>query len=53
LSKEEYEKVLIHGAATIMKQKIDRVNLLDNINVDQLIEEGVKKHKKLKEEAEK
>lgn len=53
LSKEEYEKVLIHGAATIMKQKIDKVNLLGDINVDELIDQGVKKFKQLKEEAEK
>ena len=36
-----------------MKQKIDKVNLLGDINVDQLIEEGTKKHRALKEEAEK
>lgn len=36
-----------------MKQKIDKVNLLGDINVDQLIEEGTKKHRELKEEAEK
>ena len=36
-----------------MKQKIDKVNLLGEINVDQLIEEGTKKHRALKEEAEK
>ena len=36
-----------------MKQKIDKVNLLGEINVDELIDEGTKKFKKLKEEADK
>lgn len=53
LSKEEYEKVLIHGASTIMKQKVDKVNLLGEIDIDQLIDEGTRKHRALKEEAEK
>jgi SWI/SNF-related matrix-associated actin-dependent regulator of chromatin subfamily A member 5 len=48
LSKEEYEKILIHGAASIMKQKIDRVQLGGELNIDKLIAEGTEKHMQLK-----
>lgn len=52
LSKEEYEKILIHGAASIMRQKIEKVDAAD-IDIDKLIEEGVQKHKQLKAQASK
>ena len=52
LSKGEYEKILIHGAASIMRQKIEKVDAAD-IDIDKLIEEGVQKHKQLKAQASK
>jgi len=52
LSKEEYEKILLHGAATIMQRKNEKVTSAGEIDIDKLIKEGVEKHKKLKELAE-
>ena len=38
LSKEEYEKILLHGAATIMKQKNDKVKYsVEDIDIENLI----------------
>jgi SWI/SNF-related matrix-associated actin-dependent regulator of chromatin subfamily A member 5 len=54
LSKDEYEKVLLHGATNIMQQKSDRIGLdgqNEEIDIDKLIEEGLDKAKKTKEEA--
>ena len=39
-SKEEYEKILLHGATQIMNAKHDRIEEKD-INIDKLIEEGL------------
>ena len=52
LSKEEYEKILLHGAAHIMKQKHEKVTSAGEIDIDQLIREGEAQHQKLKEAAE-
>ena len=44
----------MHGAASIMKQKNEKVKAssLNNININALIQEGIKKHNDLKTEAE-
>ena len=53
LSKDEYEKILLHGAATIMRQKNDKVfSSAGDINIDKLIEEGEAKFMELKRAAE-
>lgn len=44
LSKDDYEQILLHGAAFIMKQKNEKVLNVEEIDVDQLIEEGREKH---------
>lgn len=51
LSKDEYEKILLHGASHIMKQKNEKVNSAIELDIDKLILEGELKHKALKEEA--
>ena len=51
LSKEEYEKIIIHGAAEILQQKQNKVNEDDECDIEKLIEEGEMKFNQLKEEA--
>lgn len=52
LSKDEYEKILLHGAAQIMKQKNEtKVNSAEELDIDKLILEGEQKHRALKDEA--
>jgi hypothetical protein len=51
LTKEEYEKILLHGAATIMKAKNEKVNQAGEIDIEKLIHEGELKHKQLRENA--
>jgi len=34
LSKEEYEKILLHGAATIMQRKKEKVTSAGEIDID-------------------
>lgn len=51
LSKEEYEKILIHGAAEILQQKQQILSDDGLMDVDAIIEEGERKFAKLKEEA--
>jgi len=46
LSKDEYEKILLHGAAAIMKQKNElKVNSAEEMDIEKLIMEGEMKHK--------
>jgi hypothetical protein len=54
LSKEEYEKILLHGAAFIMQMKNNKVGQTEGgeLDIDQIINEGVEKHRKIKQEAE-
>jgi SWI/SNF-related matrix-associated actin-dependent regulator of chromatin subfamily A member 5 len=56
LSKEEYERVLLHGAAAIMKRKQDKVvsagGCASDIDIDQLISEGETRYRELKKQAE-
>lgn len=52
LSKDEYEKILLHGAAHIMKAKNDtKVDSTTTLDIDKLIKEGEEKHRQLKEQA--
>lgn len=52
LSKEEYEKILLHGAATIMQQKNDKVSSIgDGIDIEKIIKEGEERHHGLKQAA--
>ena len=51
LSKDEYEKILLHGAAKIMQAKTEKVAAAA-IDVDKLIEQGEENHRRLKEAAE-
>ena len=44
LSKEEYEKILLHGAAHIMRMKNDKVTSSSEIDIDALVKEGEAKH---------
>ena len=52
LTKDDYDKILMHGASAIMKQKNEKVQASQDIDIDALIEEGIKKHNNLKKEAE-
>jgi len=47
LSKEEYERILLNGAASIMKQKNAKIEARE-IDIDQLIKEGEENHKNLR-----
>jgi SWI/SNF-related matrix-associated actin-dependent regulator of chromatin subfamily A member 5 len=51
LTKEEYEKILIHGAAEILQQKQQMLSDDGLMDVDAIIEEGERKFARLKEEA--
>ena len=51
LTKDEYEKILLHGAAKIMQAKTEKVTAAE-IDVDKLIEQGEENHRRLKEAAE-
>lgn len=51
LTKEEYEKILIHGAAEILQQKQQILSDDGLADVEAIIEEGEKKFAQLKEEA--
>ena len=53
LTKEEYEKILIHGAAEILQQKQQMLSDDGLMDIDAIIEEGEKKFALLKEEASK
>jgi SWI/SNF-related matrix-associated actin-dependent regulator of chromatin subfamily A member 5 len=46
LSKEEYERILLNGAANIMKQKNAKIEARE-IDIDQLIKEGEENHQNL------
>ena len=50
LSKDEYEKILLHGAAMIIEQKKQGLHD-EEIDVDKIIEEGEKKFHQLRDEA--
>eukprot|EP00347_Sterkiella_histriomuscorum_P020084 403339166 len=52
LSKDEYEKILLAGAALILQQK-QQAFQEEEIDIDKLIEEGVQVARQLKENAEK
>lgn len=50
LSKDEYEKIMLHGANQIMAAKTDMVSLdtaADEIDIEALIEEGLEKNRKM------
>lgn len=50
LNKDDYEKILLHGAAMILQQKQQMLQQ-EEIDIDKLIEEGEKRAAELKEEA--
>jgi len=41
ISKEEYQKVILHGAQKILQSKIE---ISSNIDIEKLISEGTKQH---------
>lgn len=47
LNKDEYTKVLLHGAAKIMQQKTDRLDFTHDIDIDKIMSEGREKHREL------
>ena len=51
LTKEEYEKILMHGAAAIFQMKSDKVDSEKIIDIDLLIKEGEEKFRKNMEAA--
>lgn len=52
LSKEEYEKILLHGAASIVHQKNNKVTSIGtDIDIEKIIKEGIQRHNKLKDAA--
>lgn len=53
LNKDEYEKVLLHGAAKIMQQKTDRLDFTHDIDIDQIMHDGMQRCKELQKQAEK
>lgn len=50
LSKEEYEKIIMHGAAEIMQKKKMALSEQD-YDIDKLVEEGIKNANRVKEQA--
>lgn len=44
LNKEEYEKIILHGAQQIMTAKTDMVSFGADIDIDTLIAEGLEKN---------
>ena len=52
LTKDEYEKILLHGAAKIMQQKNQKIASSADIDIEKMIKEGEEAHKKTKELAE-
>ena len=50
MTKEEYEKILIHGAAEILQQKQQMLSDDGLMDIDAIIEEGERKFALLKEE---
>lgn len=53
LNRDEYEKVLLHGAAKIMQLKTDRLDFTCDIDIDKLMQEGLERCRALQKEAEK
>lgn len=51
LGKDEYEKILLHGANKIMAAKTDMLSVDDDIDIEALIEEGLEKNRKVQEMA--
>ena len=51
MSKDEYEKIILHGAQQIMQSKTDMIDFGININIDSLIEEGIEKNRLVNEQA--
>lgn len=50
ISKDDYERMILHGAQNIIKNKTD-VNT-SNLDIDQLVVEGTERHRRLLNEAE-
>ena len=53
LNKDEYEKVLLHGAAKIMQMKTDRLDFTGEIDIDKLMKDGLERCRELQKAAEK
>ena len=51
LNKEEYEKIILHGAQKIMTAKTDMVSMGADFDIETLIAEGLEKNKQVNEQA--
>ena len=49
LNKEEYEKIILHGAQKIMTAKTDMVSMGADFDIETLIAEGLEKNKQVNE----
>ena len=51
LSRDEYEKILLHGAATIMQRKNEKISTGADLDIEKLMKEGEARHQALQEAA--
>ena len=52
LNKDDYEKLILHGALKIMSAKTEMVTFGEDLDIESLIEQGIQKSREIKNQSE-